>query len=105
MEKDIKNEELEAMQDFEEEPEVITMADEDGNESQYLVDMYLTIEDKTYVVMYKLGENGDVEEEDAYAFRAVFEDEELVSLEELSDLEIVAVGAKYEEICAAQEEE
>lgn len=104
MDKDLRNEELEAMQDFEEEPEVIAMADEEGNESQYLVDMYLNIGDKTYVVMYKLNENGDVEEEDAYAFRAVFVDEELERLEELTDEEIVAVGEKYEEICKAQEE-
>lgn len=104
MEKEIKNEELEAMQEFEEEPEVIAMADEEGNESQYIVDMYLNIGDNTYVVMYKIDENGDVEEEDAYAFKAIFEDEELVKLEELTDAEIVAVGEKYEQICKEQEE-
>ena len=106
MEKDIKDEELEAMQDIEEEDwEVIAMADENGNESQFVVEMYIELEGKTYAIMHKLTEENEIDDEDGvYAFRAEFEDEELTKLEEIDDEEIAMVGQKYEEICKEMEE-
>lgn len=107
MAKEYEIEELENMAEEEElEERYITMADENGVESDFVIDMYIPIDGVTYVVMYKLDENGEVDvEDDVYAFRAVFEDEELANLEEISDEEVAKVGAEYERILKELEAE
>lgn len=62
-EKDIKNEELEAMQEDAEEVNVVVLTDEQGNESYFMEEMIIPYDGKNFAVLVGIDEDCCEDEE------------------------------------------
>ena len=118
MEKDIKNEELEAMQANAEEGEevdVVVLTDEQGNESYFMEEMVIPYEGKNFAVLVSIDDDccedeecdchdHEHEEEDYCIIARIDFDEngEAVYVGP-TDEEYEAVAALYDEMCAEEE--
>ena len=118
MEKDIKNEELEAMQANDEEGEevdVVVLTDEQGNESYFMEEMVIPYEGKNFAVLVSIDDDccedeecdchdHEHEEEDYCIIARIDFDEngEAVYVGP-TDEEYEAVAALYDEMCAEEE--
>ena len=118
MEKDIKNEELEAMQANAEEVEevdVVVRTDEQGNESYFMEEMVIPYEGKNFAVLVSIDDDccedeecdchdHEHEEEDYCIIARIDFDEngEAVYVGP-TDEEYEAVAALYDEMCAEEE--
>ena len=118
MEKDIKNEELEAMKANAEEGEevdVVVLTDEQGNESYFMEEMVIPYEGKNFAVLVSIDDeccedeecdchDHEHEEEDYCIIARIDFDEngEAVYVGP-TDEEYEAVAALYDEMCAEEE--
>ncbi len=118
MEKDIKNEELEAMHANAEEGEevdVVVLTDEQGNESYFMEEMVIPYEGKNFAVLVSIDDDccedeecdchdHEHEEEDYCIIARIDFDEngEAVYVGP-TDEEYEAVAALYDEMCAEEE--
>lgn len=80
--------------EMEERDDIITLVDEDGKEQEFEVIMTLEVEDNEYAILAPLGSD---DEEDAYVFKLVFENDDEYSLVAIEDDE------EYENVVAAYE--
>lgn len=119
MEKDIKNEELEAMQANAEEGEevdVVVLTDEQGNESYFMEEMVIPYEGKNFAVLVSIDDDccedeecdchdHEHEEEEDYCIiaRIDFDENGEAVYVGPTDEEYEAVAALYDEMCAEEE--
>ncbi len=79
---------------MEERDDIITLLDEEGKEQDFEVIMTLEVEENEYAVLAPVGSN---EEEDAYVFKIVYENDDEYSLVTIEDDE------EYDNVVAAYE--
>ena len=117
MEKDIKNEELEAMQANAEEGEevdVVVLTDEQGNEHEFYQDMVITVDDKQFAVLVPMEDcccedddcdchEHDEEEDTCVIARMDFDENGEAVYTAPTDEEYEAVAAKYDEMFEDEE--
>ena len=114
MEKDIKNEELAAMQAEGEEVDVVVLTDEQGNESYFMEEMVIPYEGKNFAVLVSIDDDccedeecdcHDHEHEEDYCIiaRIDFDENGEAVYVGPTDEEYEAVAALYDEMCAEEE--
>ena len=117
MEKDIKNEELEAMrEDAEgEEVDVVVLTDEQGNESYFMEEMVIPYEGKSFAILVGIDDDccedeecdcHDHEDENDVCIiaRIDFDENGEAVYVGPTDEEYEAVAALYDEMCEDEEE-
>ena len=106
MEKDIKNEELEAMrEDAEgEEVDVVVLTDEQGNESYFMEEMVIPYNGKNFAILVGIDDDCCEDEDDVCIIARIDFDEngEAVYVGP-TDEEYEAVAALYDEMCEDEE--
>lgn len=106
MEKDIRDEELAAMQaEGEEEVICVVLTDEQGNEHEFYQDMVITVDDKQFAVLVPM-EDCDCHDEDedtCVIARIDFDENGEAVYTAPTDEEYEAVAAKYDEMFEDEE--
>ena len=105
MEKDIRDEELAAMQaEGEEEVICVILTDEQGNEHEFYQDMVITVDDKQFAVLVPMEDCCCEEEEDTCVIaRMDFDENGEAVYTAPTDEEYEAVAAKYDEMFEDEE--
>ena len=113
--KDIKNEELAAMQEEAEEVDVVVLTDEQGNESYFMEDMIIPYNGKSFAVLVAIDEDccededcechHHEEDEDDYCIiaRIDFDENGEAVYVGPTDEEYEAVAALYDQFCEEEE--
>jgi len=89
----LENEELENSGEWEEEIEVYTLEDEDGNESEFTLIKRMEIEGQAYVAFEPFDEEATENEEDSFVILKVIEedgDEVFITIEDDDEFDKVA---------------
>ena len=102
--KDIKNEELAAMQEEAEEVDVVVLTDEQGNESYFMEEMIIPYNGKSFAVLVAIDEYC-CEDEDDYCIiaRIDFDENGEAVYVGPTDEEYEAVAALYDQFCEEEE--
>ena len=103
MEKDIRDEELAAMQaEGEEEVICVVLTDEQGNEHEFYQDMVITVDDKQFAVLVPM-EDCCCEDDTCVIARMDFDENGEAVYTAPTDEEYEAVAAKYDEMFEDEE--